>query len=128
MKLVIDRSRWLRGEGPQNSWLKRQSDGKQCCLGFLGDQCGVPYGLARGPEHAHGRWPEALFYESTFADQYGKSWTRMAVADVTVKLMDVNDAEACAPTHRENCITELFASIGIDAEFVDGPTTISPAQ
>lgn len=39
-ELVIDRETWLRGEGSSNSFLRREGDGKQCCLGF--------YCLARG--------------------------------------------------------------------------------
>ena len=33
-KLVIDRTRWLRGEGPEESALLRPTDNKMCCLGF----------------------------------------------------------------------------------------------
>ena len=33
-KLIIDRSKWLRGEGPSRSYLLRAEDGKMCCLGF----------------------------------------------------------------------------------------------
>lgn len=42
MKLVITRSKWFRGEGGHRSKLIRGSDGKMCCLGFLGLACGVP--------------------------------------------------------------------------------------
>lgn len=34
-KVVVDRSKWLRGEGAVNSFLLRESDGKMCCLGFV---------------------------------------------------------------------------------------------
>lgn len=33
-KLIIDRSRWLRGEGCDASYLLRPADNKMCCLGF----------------------------------------------------------------------------------------------
>ena len=33
-KLVIDRQRWLRGEGVDESYLLRKHDCKMCCLGF----------------------------------------------------------------------------------------------
>lgn len=33
-KLTIDRSKWLRGEGANDSYLLRERDGKMCCLGF----------------------------------------------------------------------------------------------
>jgi hypothetical protein len=35
---VVKRSQWLRG----GIGTLRDSDGKQCCLGFVGRQCGVP--------------------------------------------------------------------------------------
>jgi hypothetical protein len=34
LKFTVDRKRWLRGEGEQNSLLLRESDNKMCCLGF----------------------------------------------------------------------------------------------
>lgn len=40
-ELVIDRSKWLRGEGSNASRLLRESDGKMCCLGMYGLACGL---------------------------------------------------------------------------------------
>ena len=34
-KVTVDRSK-LRGEGPMDSFLLRATDGKMCCLGFVG--------------------------------------------------------------------------------------------
>ena len=39
---VVDRKTWLRGEGHEQSVLLRGSDQKQCCVGFLMEQCGIP--------------------------------------------------------------------------------------
>lgn len=39
--VVIDRRRWLRGEGPDASRLLRKTDGKMCCLGFVCEAVGV---------------------------------------------------------------------------------------
>ena len=39
-KFVVDRSKWLRGEGFQDSFLLRPADDKQCCIGFLAGACG----------------------------------------------------------------------------------------
>lgn len=41
MKYIIDRTKWLRGEGSYDSYLLRSSDGKMCCLGQVSMQCGV---------------------------------------------------------------------------------------
>lgn len=43
MKLTIDRSKWLRGD--PNSMLLRPTDGRMCCLGFLG--LALPVGKGR---------------------------------------------------------------------------------
>lgn len=43
MKLTIDRSIWLRGEGVDVSYLRRSpGDGKMCCVGIYLQACGVP--------------------------------------------------------------------------------------
>lgn len=41
VNVVIDRKRWLHGEGNDNSYLKREGDGKMCCLGFASCALGV---------------------------------------------------------------------------------------
>jgi hypothetical protein len=41
MKLVIDRVKWLRGEGTMASRLLRSQDKKMCCIGFLCRAYGV---------------------------------------------------------------------------------------
>lgn len=40
MKFIIDRSKWLRGEGYELSSLLRISDGKMCCVGQMCLQLG----------------------------------------------------------------------------------------
>ena len=40
-KFTIVRSLWFRGEGDDDSKLRRIKDGKQCCLGFYLEACGV---------------------------------------------------------------------------------------
>jgi len=39
---------WLQGEGPGPSSLYRLRDEKQCCLGQLAEECGVPLSLLCG--------------------------------------------------------------------------------
>ena len=41
LKVVIDRKRWLRGEGTARSRLLRPEDGKMCCIGFVAKAAGV---------------------------------------------------------------------------------------
>lgn len=41
MEFIIDRTLWLRGEGPTRSRLLRPSDGKMCCVGQMCKQLGL---------------------------------------------------------------------------------------
>jgi hypothetical protein len=41
MRFTVKRSGWYRGHGAQGSRLLRH-DGQRCCLGFVGQQCGLP--------------------------------------------------------------------------------------
>ncbi len=38
-KFIVQKSKWLRGEGP--SRLPRSCDNKMCCLGFVSLACGL---------------------------------------------------------------------------------------
>lgn len=43
MDFTIKRSEWLRGEEDDwNVFLYRNADKKKCCLGILGEACGIP--------------------------------------------------------------------------------------
>jgi len=117
MKLVIDRSKWLRGEGDMQSRLIRPSDGKMCCLGF--------YGLALGVSR------DAMLDRSTPAQAMRKGgdqfppWTEavqgLDEVNVCARLMSENDTVELSAAERERRITELFALRGVEVVFVDGP-------
>lgn len=110
MKLVIDRSRWLRNVSKSElSCLIRRSDGKMCCLGF--------YGCALG-------------FNPVMMENYGSpesqlllDWPRwmLEVGDKTInskdtrRLMTLND-----DLGDEQGITEIFAKHGVEVIFVDG--------
>lgn len=105
MKLVIDRSKWLRGEGSSKSSLLRTSDGKMCCLGFLGLACGIAPDRLKGNSNPHdvtGRWPSWLLHH-----------------EVCYSLMNANDVARVD----EGRIAALFAANGVEVEFVDGPVS-----
>lgn len=105
---IVDRSKWLRGEG-RASLLLRSSDGKRCCLGFVGSQCGfADHELAeRGsPESVLGR-SGALF--PVWVLGWGGEFA-----------MRVNDSRELADTEREAKLKGIFATHGHTIEFVDG--------
>lgn len=130
MKLTIERSRWLRGEGDQVSRLLRPSDGKMCCLGFMACQLGyteaeisngeTPMSAVRVAQK--NLWPENMIHEdldfSSLIEVGGKSYAQELVVR---SLMETNDLEfvSASETSREDILTSLFKSINIEVEFVD---------
>lgn len=107
-KLVIDRSRWLRGEGGGESALLRQADKKMCCLGFFGLACGVPSEsmLDKGE-------PAAVEMD---AKSLWPPWLEGSVH----RLIETNDAENLTDGEREMGIAAEFAAHGVEVEFIDG--------
>lgn len=110
-RLVIDRSRWLRGEGAGCSALLRRGDEKRCCLGFYGQVIGVPDPLLLGrtsPQDTATRdlWPDWLFNNALNTD-------------TCCLLMDLNDDRSVV--NREARIASIFAGRGVEVAFVDGP-------
>lgn len=115
MKLVIDRAKWLRGEGSKRSYLLRVADQKMCCLGFYGRQIGMTpvelmgYGT---PIHTDNEdWPSWLVERREAPMRSTHSATCGA-------LMGLNDAEALDDATREKQITEQFAAHGVEVEFI----------
>jgi hypothetical protein len=125
MELIIDRSKWLRGEGFYESYLLRPRDGKMCCLGFYSLACGLkeeqirnvksPRSLVSGdPSGANllndtcGSW---LIYEDNVRTVYHSL--------DTAELMDHNDTRGESDSEREKWITKIFAKHGVTVRFVD---------
>jgi hypothetical protein len=112
-KLVIDRKRWLRGEGDRTSFLLRPSDGKMCCLGFFGLACGIPASLLDGvpaPQSVlRSEWPAWLVTRSDIPGCANPSST-------CVKLMTLNDDDP-----DETHIARIFREHGVEVIFVDEP-------
>src|SRR5688572_2085074 len=53
-KFQISLAKWLRGEGSDHSSLLRPIDGKQCCVGFYLEACGISRDLLYDKLTAHG--------------------------------------------------------------------------
>jgi hypothetical protein len=146
MKLVIDRSMWLHGEGivGGESSLLRTRDGKRCCLGFYCAALGVPdEDLADRPMPSaivNGRRREpgtSRLYETgahlmrpQHIERLGwlvaKADARVIVDDVQ-NLANLNDANVddrnsrvLDEAQRERDIAAVFAKHDVEVEFVDG--------
>jgi len=140
MKLIIDRKTWLRGEGHKKSFLVRESDGKQCCLGFLAQACGfskeeltkkrsvlslfiVPvaentYSVCNSVDPIKRERIKPTVLEKLVCDCDSKSSFNNAIGS---DLMDVNDDPKLSDYERETKLTELFATVGVEVEFRGQP-------
>lgn len=112
MKLIIDRQRWLRGEGSNDSCLLRESDKKMCCLGF--------YCTAKGKSqedildlvtpgdfsNPHEEFPELITDEER-------------ANTICSALIRSNDDLYLEEKHRESKIQEEFKKLEVDVEFIN---------
>jgi hypothetical protein len=113
IKFTVFRDTWLRGAG---DGLLLDSNGKRCCLGFLGQQLGcsdgalvdtaMPQGLEGGEAD---KFPASLV--GTSATGYPAA---TKICNDIASLNDEVDAK-----DREPRLTELFAKADIDVEFRD---------
>lgn len=110
--LVIDRRKWLRGEGSDVSKLMRGSDGKMCCLGF--------YCRMLGFSEDEMLWcadPQDL-RDRTMADDAKLGWLLWG-RDIVNELIEANDHLHLYETEREAKIACLFAEQGVEVRFVN---------
>lgn len=111
MKLTIDRTRWIRGEGSYNSYLLRPQDGKMCCIGFLAKAHGIPdrdildkHALIDVQNHDRklARYDDTEEHEEYLDSAY-----------------QANDDSALTDVERELKITGLLAEMGVEATFIN---------
>src|SRR5262245_2728670 len=122
MKLVIDRSNWLHGEGSENSFLLRGSDGKMCCLGFLACQLGAKEKTITNNSNSSDM-KDLIYYNSNPSDMPSLiDWPEWmltidnADSKITTLLMSVNDNENYSDGDREQRIDEIFDEQSIEVE------------
>ncbi len=105
MRLIIDRTIWLRGEGVSKSKLLRKLDQKMCCVGMLLEQAGVPRDKLENRN-------DALSCMSSVPDEL--SW----LMTTNHALYKTND-DVCMPEPaREQTLTDQFKQHDIQVEFV----------
>ncbi len=121
LKVVVERSKWLRGEGWEKSKLLRSKDGKMCCLGFACLAMGattVQISDMNSPTMAcnMGGVLELPMLTMVGADHPSRRLVNKAPVD---EAMMVNDERFTSESAREAKLTELLAQVDIDLEFVD---------
>ena len=116
LKLVIDRKTWLRGEGADGSFLRRSSDGRQCCLGFMALAAGLT------SEEITDKTTIATVNRDFTNLPHGLTWTLSGVfanSSDCAAAIDKNDKENISDAEREVSIVDIFARNGWDVTFVD---------
>jgi hypothetical protein len=141
LTVVIDRAKWQRGV-PIDSCL-RDSEGKMCCLGFLGQACGFTAQELRdaispselpsrdddleGPggvddvDHpaGSGKWPRKIARTNWTTDSLLANYL-MSVNDAEEKVVKSRKRTFKVPDEaaRERLITNLMAEAGVAVTFV----------
>jgi len=111
MKLTIDRSIWLRGEGSGSSFLLRQKDNKQCCIGILLEANGVEREKLAGVSAVRDHNNNICVVTPIKLDWLNE--------DQINNFYSMNDDKEYDDTFREQKLTEMFAAHGIEVEFVN---------
>ncbi len=114
IKVVIERSKWLRGTGDGTLL---DDNGCKCCLGFLGKVCGytdkdikrkgTPADL-NTKSFANNKWPESIL------EPDGRYNTKL-----TDDLTTANDSTTLKGANKERRVKSLGKQGGIDFVFVD---------
>lgn len=126
MKFIVDRKTWARGRidttdtedenGHMPSNLLLDNYGMKCCLGFVGEQCGIP-------EEALLDIPGPGGVDTNYRDLF-PSWLLTQKSSIKVdsdaceKAIEVNDDSNKDDAVREAILKELFAKHGDEIEFV----------
>ena len=115
MKFTVKRSEWLRGEGSGNSYLIRKSDGKKCCIGFVGQQCGI------SDKTLTGRQDIASFKKSETNNWLPEAslWPAWMKSGDIAAAYEANDDKNSSDRIREAELRGIFVAHGDEIEFVD---------
>ena len=109
MELVIERSKWLRGQ--KDSYLLHPDNGTMCCLGFLGCAVGLSKKVIKGQgvpsEVKTNKWPELI------NSKYAHS------TDLCDKIVVTNDSILTTDKAKERKLKALFKKADIHVTFVD---------
>lgn len=118
LKVVVDREKWIHGEGDFDSYLLRERDGHLCCLGFACLAAGLTTDQIKD-QHAPHSIPDLvesklplLLQPTTIPEFYKK--TNSKVCNSMVNLNDKKDVKAA---YRERRLRELGRKVGIEFSF-----------
>ncbi len=121
MKLVIDINKWLRGEGGDLSYLKRECDGKLCCFGFIALAAGFTEDEILNHRTIHtlfftyrSKEKELSALKFLNAEKY-----RVAMpSEACLYIIKINDDPEINDMDRKFILKRKFKEIGVELEFV----------
>lgn len=114
---VVNRAKWLRGEW-DNSFLLESESGRMCCLGFVGEQRGLPREVLNDtPDPAWLMEGDAGPVEGMLVTFQGEKPKLTALSD---RAIAINDDDEIDDEVRERLLSDLFAEHGYAITFVDG--------
>jgi hypothetical protein len=131
-ELTINRKKWYRGWGSENSCLLNPQSGKMCCLGFYALQSGLSKKDIKnmptpGAVRKLLRGDEVYLNDGNTISQPAKpiQWNTKLMQrnrDLHTRtgdnLIDVNDNDSISDEEREKKITSLFKRIGVAVKFI----------
>jgi hypothetical protein len=108
-KYIVDRRTWYRGMTDDGNSLLLRSDGKRCCIGFVGQQCGIVDEelLNKGTVY---KAPSAL-WPDWMKESKINFGTDIALA------YETNDTVRLTDESREAILKKIFARNGDEIEF-----------
>jgi hypothetical protein len=116
MTFTITRSKWLRGETWINSYLLRESDGKQCCMGQVCQQLGVPESDLKG---ARGVSTERINQHQELIRDFLSPENPAFHSAWVGECYCVNDEPGLSEADREGRLASAFREHGHELIFID---------
>lgn len=107
-KFTVDRRTWYRGKEANNSRLLTH-DGMRCCIGFVGQQCGIP------DENLLDR--DTIFSRSI--EPKWPTWLTAWQSSDGHYVYQINDSSHYSDAEREARLKALFAENGDEIEFIN---------
>lgn len=114
-KFTVKRSKWLRGIGPDDSYLYNTESKKMCCLGFFA--CAVGHtkkqiaDVADPYEVKNTKFPPELVMK---VDDHERINT-----EICKDLMEINDSTSISDAERESELKTTFRKAKITVSFED---------
>jgi hypothetical protein len=109
----VDRRTWYRGKGSEESRLLTV-DGKRCCIGFVGQQCGVSDDDLRGKSDIRNAAACGV------SRQVWPKWMRGDDHDASIyRAYITNDDTDLTDSERETKLKTIFAEYGDEIEFTN---------